>query len=125
MFDAVSAFHEIEGVPRPAAASALLDGKATLLVFPVSAEPVALAALVAAALQAAAGTAPLSELEPLSVPAETLRGWERPPGAASVVATGGASDGRWCWAAGLALLGLETWMRRRRKVLTAAEAVSA
>lgn len=54
-----------------------------------------------------------NELEPRSIAAETLRGWERAPAATSS-RDNGEPQGRWLWLVALVLLGLEMWMRRGR-----------
>jgi hypothetical protein len=52
-----------------------------------------------------------------------LARWRREPGPAEPPAPGaiGLSDARWLWALALALLGIETWIRRSRLDSGAAE----
>jgi hypothetical protein len=55
-------------------------------------------------------------MEPTTVSDDVLRSWQREPDAnAAQGSTDGASDGRWLWIVALALLGLETWLRRTRR----------
>jgi hypothetical protein len=76
-------------------------------------------ALLAAVVDAASPEDRSGELEPTTVPDETLRQWERP---SSDVAPRGVDttspDGRWLWLLALLLLGGEQWLRRntRRRV---------
>ncbi|MGD8817092.1 MAG: BatA domain-containing protein [Acidobacteriota bacterium] len=67
------------------------------------------AALIAALRRAATDLTQLDELEPESIDAATLRGWERP---AEVHAVAADSDARWLWLLVLALLLLEQGVRR-------------
>ncbi|HEY5545160.1 MAG TPA: BatA domain-containing protein [Gemmatimonadaceae bacterium] len=83
----------------------------------------ALLASVVAAVQ----TAPsLQELEPVVVPDEALRGWERPASEPGPRVTEDTSpDGRWFWLVAIAFLLAEEWLRRRaprRAPLTVTEA---
>jgi Aerotolerance regulator N-terminal len=101
------------------AASAEIDGAATLLFFPTTSEGLLPAALAAGVLRAEADSNQLAELEPETIPADTLRQWERPTGNIALTNASrrppdGASDGRWLWALALTLLALETWMRRTK-----------
>ena len=60
--------------------------------------------------------APVTEMEPTTVPDDVLRSWQREPDASAAhISTDGASDGRWLWIVALVLLGLETWLRRARR----------
>jgi hypothetical protein len=71
-------------------------------------------ALLAAAVAATGQDAPFPELEPTSIPDETLRQWERPPTEAAPRGREETSpDGRWLWLLALALLVVEEWLRRR------------
>jgi len=67
------------------------------------------AALIAALRRAATDLTRLDELEPESIDAATLRGWERPAGTHAAAA---GSDARWLWLVVLALLFLEQAVRR-------------
>ena len=55
---------------------------------------------------------PWSEFEPDTIAADQLRAWERQP-SGSTSSVSGEPQGRWVWLLGLALLGVEMWMRRR------------
>jgi len=107
------------GRPVAVAAHAGVQGSDRLLLISM-AEPgsLASAALIAAALRAVSPAPPAGELEPAVLSDTVLRGWQRT--AAAVVPRGGdapdRSDGRWLWLLALALLALETWMRRRSRV---------
>ena len=53
--------------------------------------------------------------EILSIPDTQLNAWSREPGPAAVPQPDQRPwDGRWFWLLSLALLAVETWMRRRR-----------
>jgi hypothetical protein len=72
-----------------------------------------LLASVVAAVQAAP---PIQELEPVVVPDETLRSWERPPAEPGPRGMRDTSpDGRWFWLVAIVLLLAEEWLRRRAK----------
>ena len=118
MFAVASRLNASAGGRGASTSSGVVSGRVAQLIFPMSSEPVALADIVTAALGASAAAAPLTELEPLSIPADTLRQWERPPVTQTMGAgaANGVSDGRWLWALALALLGLETWMRASERV---------
>ena len=54
-------------------------------------------------------------LEPILIPAEQLAAWSRPPGPPAASGTlADEGDRRWVWGAVLALLAIESWMRRSR-----------
>ncbi|HEX9563034.1 MAG TPA: BatA domain-containing protein [Gemmatimonadaceae bacterium] len=97
------------------AAESSLEGRNVLVLFPmVDAGSVASAALVGAAI-AAAGIAPVfAEEDPTVLPDEALRLLERPSSSVRPAA-GGANPGRWLWAVAVALLGLESMLRRTRR----------
>jgi len=61
-----------------------------------------------------------SEFEPETIAADQLRQWERAP---SDVPSANEREpqGRWLWLIVIAMLGVETWMRRERRVAVAAE----
>lgn len=95
------------------AARAIIDQREHLLLF-TRAEPGSLPAAqlihdVLRALNPAQNTA---ELETEVLSAETLAAWTRPP-QDTRAPDPDASDGRWFWLLVLALLGVETWLRRR------------
>jgi hypothetical protein len=65
-------------------------------------------------------------LEPVTITPEQLAAWSRPPGPPATSATLiDEGDRRWVWAVVLALLAIETWMRRSRTSVTAADTVEA
>jgi hypothetical protein len=95
-----------------------LDGRDRLLLLPsVDASSLTSAALIAATTRALSSAAPVTEMEPTTVPDDVLRSWQREPDASatSQVSTDGASDGRWLWIVALVLLAVETWLRRARR----------
>ena len=61
-----------------------------------------------------------SEFEPEAIAPEQLRQWERAPSDAPS-ANEREPQGRWLWLIVIGLLGIETWMRRERRVAAAAE----
>lgn len=103
-----------DGKPLVVASRGSIDGTDRLLLFlQADAASVASAALIAAATGAAAARPPASELDPEIRSEAELKSWERPPTTARPATDpAGRSDGRWLWLAVLALLGLETLMRR-------------
>ena len=110
------------------AARGQVDGADRLLLFlEADAGSVPSAALIAAAAGAAAARPPASEIDPAVRAEAELRSWERPPAEGVRPATdpAGRSDGRWVWLAVLALLGVETLMRRAPRAVAAATAVPA
>ena len=125
MFDAVKTIREdpvlaalpCRTTPCPAMtfASGRVSGTPRLLVF-VEAAPRDLysAALLRAAWRAAAGVSTVAELEPRHLDDARLASWSRPARDPSGPRPGtdGISMARWLWLLALALLGLETWMRR-------------
>ena len=94
------------------------EGRDRLLLFSsADAGSLTSAALIAAVTQARSMASPLAELEPSLLSDETLTSWQRAPAADAPArnngnANPGTSDGRWFWVLALALLALETWMRR-------------
>jgi hypothetical protein len=113
-----------ETVPDAAPASGAPRG---LLVFSY-ADPASLAGamLVAALARASTVTPPIAEHDPATISVDELAPWERE--ASAVVASdpghAGASDGRWFWMLALALLALETWVRRSRPATAAPSAAN-
>jgi hypothetical protein len=90
------------------------DGR--LLLFAADDDVRAAASLIARVAAASPDFDALDELEPGTVPADTLRRWERPPtprDAGQSTPRGRESDGRWLWAAALVLLAIEWQIRRR------------
>jgi len=92
------------------------DGRNTLLLF-TDASPGTLAAakLVSAVLYATAQQPPADEQETETLDDATLASWER-TAVAGDVTTADASHGRWFWLIALLLLGLESWLRRQKKL---------
>jgi hypothetical protein len=104
------------GHPVVIAARGTADGNDLLLLVRADAGSLVSAALHAAVSRARATDTPLTELEPDVIPDDVLRAWEREAEPDEASGLAGASDGRWLWLAVLLLLGLETWMRRARRV---------
>jgi hypothetical protein len=115
------------GATVAVAASGRIDGRAGLLVFSlVDAQSLASAALNTAILRALASASPAAELEPETLSAATLQNWQRAPGSyAGAADPEGPSDGHWVWLIALALLALETWLRRTPHQPRAVENVDA
>jgi hypothetical protein len=111
MFDAIRPVMDDQSLRRHVQSRAAGDVLAVLFdLDPSSADAAAAVSLILKALQQ---PLPAAELEPRMLPAEALQRWERP--AASVpVPNLNAPQGRWLWLVALVLLGVETWMRRRR-----------
>ena len=62
---------------------------------------------------------PTADLEPVMITPEQLSSWSRTPGPPATNAPlADEGDRRWIWGIILALLAVETWMRRRRPELT-------
>jgi hypothetical protein len=111
-----------QGVPV-ATLGSLKGGSAHgLVVFScVEAGSLAGTALLAAVVGTAAQVAPFPELEPTTVPDETLRQWERPATETEPRGQDETSpDGRWLWLLALGLLVAEEWFRRKRPSRTTA-----
>ena len=89
-----------------------------VLVLDVNAPPdsIAPAQVAHAALNARHDVRTLAEYEPARVSDEALNAWTRPPGPPGETAWWRTteSDGRWLWVLVLALLGVETLLRRER-----------
>ena len=106
------------GMPAVVAVQGQVDGRDHLILLPsVDASSLTSAALIAATTRALSIAAPVTEMEPTTVPDDVLRSWQREPDASatSQVSTDGASDGRWLWIVALVLLAVETWLRRARR----------
>jgi len=103
--------------PVVAAAKGDIDGRSRLILFS-AADPGSLTsvALIAAVDRARSIAIPLAELEPTTIADQTLASWQRAPTleAPHPSSDSSDSDGRWLWILALALLGVETWMRRTR-----------
>lgn len=85
--------------------------------MPVPSPPSSAADAVLASLEALSPRR--DRLEPVIITPEQLSAWSRPPGppppSATLIDEG---DRRWVWGAVLALLAIETWMRRSRSAVT-------
>ena len=106
------------GSPAVTAVQGSVEGREHLLLISfVDASSVASAALIAATSRALSGESPPNEMEPTTIPDSVLRSWLREPdvNAAPRANGDGGSDGRWLWIVALALLGLESWLRRTRR----------
>ena len=111
------------GAPVVYAVQSTVNGNSRLTFFQRS-SPSALssAALIAAVSSSVGVASDLPESETMALSHEALRKMERAPQDVAaqvprsdqrVAARSGISDGRWLWILVLALLGLETWMRRK------------
>jgi hypothetical protein len=100
---------------RPVVLAAAASDQLLLLPL-VDAGGLTSAALIAAAERALSSDAPVTELEPATLPADLLQRWQRAPGEPRLAPGHNInehSDGRWFWLLALALLILETIVRRR------------
>lgn len=130
-FEGAPEFAQLKAAARPidtpeayALASRVVDvaetlsgGVSALVVLSTAApDSVEAAALIANALRAAAAPAvSLAEREPDTIDAAVVDAWQREPRPESAPLSGDPYPlGRWVWALVLALLALETWVRRRR-----------
>jgi hypothetical protein len=107
------------GRPVVLAAENTEAGSERLLLFSLAdAGSLTSAALFSAVAHALSYT-PSQWLEPSTIPDEQLSTWQRAPSPAARPSAGsaddGESDGRWLWIGVLALLALETWLRRERR----------
>jgi hypothetical protein len=107
------------------AGEALLADRDRLVLLPATpAASVASASLIASATRALSLAPAPTELDPEYVADRTLAAWQRAPSATGNVVSSAAddrTDGRWLWLLALALLALETWLRRAPKDSTTAE----
>jgi hypothetical protein len=114
-------------VPVVLAAGDQRDGRDRLLLFVRSdAGSLVSAALLVAIARASLPLSQTAELEPSRLAEATLAKWRRPAASAATtrsIGDPGASDGRWLWVLALLLLGVETWMRRGRRQVKAAEVI--
>jgi hypothetical protein len=114
-------------VPVVLAASDQVDGRDRLVLFQrADAGSLVSAALLAAVMRAFVPAAQGTELEPSRLPEATLAQWRRPAASATTTRSAidaGTSDGRWLWVLALVLLGVESWMRRGRRQVKAAEVI--
>jgi hypothetical protein len=84
------------------------------------------AALIAAANHALASAAPVTELEPATLPLQVLQRWERPAGQPRVGPAhtpNDHSDGRWFWLLAALLLIVEGVVRRAPERVARSRAV--
>ena len=114
-------------VPVVRAASDQGDGRDRLLLFMrADAGSLVSAGLLAAVMRASLPASQATELEPSRLPEATLAEWRRPAASATTTRSAidaGTSDGRWLWVLALVLLGIESWMRRGRREVEAAEVI--
>ncbi|MGH7616361.1 MAG: BatA domain-containing protein [Gemmatimonadaceae bacterium] len=101
------------------AAEGNVQGRERLVLYSLAdAGSLTSAALIAAAAHATSIAPPLRELDQSFIPDAELARWRRAPAVESRPrGTGDDSDGHWLWIAVLALLAIETWMRRERREL--------
>lgn len=78
------------------------------------------AALIGVLRRALSVAPAVTELDPSTIPPAVIASWQRAPSAEptreNVDQASGPSDARWLWIAVLALLALEGWLRRERRV---------
>jgi hypothetical protein len=79
-------------------------------------------ALVRATLEAVSAPIVDRELEPGAIDAGTIAAWTRAPQPPPARVPPDVSDGGWLWGVALALLALESWLRRARRAVHAEEA---
>jgi hypothetical protein len=106
------------GVNAVTAVQGRVEGRdGLLLVAFIDASSLTSAALIAGATRALSEGAPPTEMEPEAVVDSELRSWQREPDARVTQhgTDGIGSDGRWLWMFALALLAIETWLRRARR----------
>jgi len=105
-----------DGAPQPSPARS-----AQVVRMPVPSPPASAADAVREVL---AGVSPPDLKDPVAMSADQLARWSRTPGAPSPDAPlSDEGDRRWLWAAALALVALEWWLRRSASVATAASDV--
>ena len=105
------------------ASQATIEGAERLVFFVLTDAGSLTAAALQAALRRTESLAPpIAELEPATLSDSLLAAWRRPSTAEAARgnAENGPSDGRWLWLLALALLGLETWLRRSSREAVAA-----
>jgi len=111
------------------AAEGLLEGRRRLTLYSLAdAGSLTSAALFVAIAHATSIATPLAAYEPSLISDDLLARWQRAPTAeprprhdSATDSTEGDSDARWLWIVVLALLGIESLMRRERRVATARE----
>jgi hypothetical protein len=107
-----------DGRPLVMAREGKLDGRDRLLLVPfANAGSLTSAALIAATTRALSMPLPVTELEQSFIADNLLATWQRAPAARvarTADARSGSSDGRWFWVLALALLAVETVLRRAR-----------
>ena len=88
-------------------------GRGELVVL-VDAEPSSLdaAEMISSLAAGLAEAVPVSESDPRTIPDDQLQRWARAP-LPVAMRQAGDPQGRWLWMGVVALLGVETWMRRR------------
>ena len=103
---------------------AVRDGERLVLFENANAASVTSAALIAGVTRSRSSAMRTGELEPETIPDETLAAWRRPASPAPhdrAASSQDDSDGRWLWMIVLFLLAVETWMRRERMMARSSE----
>ena len=115
---------DVNGVPLVEAASGAASSGRELRLLVGTTDPLFLSAIVASAARSETDPTALRRLEPVTLTTDELSRWERPlptTGVRPQSPENGDWLGRWFWIAALALLALETWMRRTTTGSTPAE----
>lgn len=97
------------------------NGREQLVLYSLAdAGSLATATLLSSVARATSLARPSQWLEPSTMSDAALSGWQRAPSEENRTTKNGSetedSDGRWLWIAALALLALETWLRRERRI---------
>jgi hypothetical protein len=108
---------DARGVPLLLAAGRAREPQTLLLDARVPASSAVTPLLIRSVLRALAPPDDLQEAEVRTIPDRALAAWKRPATEPSVDALKNVedSDRRWLWAAALAVLLIETWVRRDRQ----------
>ncbi len=111
-----------DGSPIVVAARDSAFGRERLLLFSsFETGSLASAALIAATRRALSIAPPMSEQDPSVIANDVIASWQRTPAdvrsGRDTDPANGPSDARWFWLAALALLAVESWLRRTRKVV--------
>src|SRR5262249_24916635 len=105
----------LDGSVLATAARVRIEGRDVVGVFMLHHDAGSLftTALAVAAARALGDQMPGTELDTTTIPDAQLGAWQRTASASvSGQSPSGESDGRWLWIAALAMLALETWLRR-------------
>ena len=114
-----TAFDRIGRAPSLRVSQAVIDGRDHLLLETTEPAHALATAATIRAIGRAASTLPANEeADPTVLTATALRAWERPaaPAPTTVAASTDTSRGRYVWILVLALLGVEHWQRRARRM---------